>query len=132
MTDRINFDMFSKNKSKKQTTNERDADEIKVTGAIITTDKKKGVKGKKTITQTDTWGEGEDIKALEGVSMEDKPKPNISNKGRFTNTKNKNINWNKKLDSIPEKKTTNKMGTWDTEVKPKNTWDNAPKKKGII
>lgn len=128
MAEKISFDMFSKNKKNTQTQNERDADEIKVTGAIITTDKKLGTKTKKNVTQTDTWGEGADIKALEGATMEDKPMPKTGKSGRFTNSKNKRINWNSKLEtSKPATKPPTQIGTWGEETKPKNQW-NTPAK----
>jgi hypothetical protein len=123
MEDRISFDIFNKNKKKTQETNDRDADEIKVTGAIVTTNKGMRVKTKKNVTQTDTWGEGADIKALEGASMEDMPAPKKTSGGKFTNSKKRNINWNSKLDTVPEKpKAPSKVGTWGTETKTKSQW----------
>jgi len=120
--------MFDKSKKKKQTTNERDADEIKVTGAIITTDKNVSKKGKKTITQTDIWGEGSEIKALEGATMEDRPNPTKPT-GKFTNSKNKRTNWNTPLAKPTEKpKTTAPVGTWDN--KRKSSWNDKAKPKG--
>ena len=128
MTDRIVFDMFDKSKNKKQTTNDRDADEIKVTGAIITTDKNVSKKGKKTITQTDIWGEGSEMKALEGATMEDRPNPTKPT-GKFTNSKTKRTNWNTPLTKPTEKpKTKAPVGTWDNQRK--SSWNDQAKPKG--
>jgi hypothetical protein len=129
MADRIVFDMFDKSKNKKQTTNERDADEIKVTGAIITTDKNVSKKGKKTIKQTDIWGEGSEIKALEGATMEDKPLP-AKTSGKFTNSKKVRTNWNAPLKQATEtKKAPAKVGTWGDKPR-KSSWNDQPKPKG--
>lgn len=128
MTDRIVFDIFNKDKNQKQKNNERDADEIKISGAIITTDKKMGTKGKKTVTQTDIWDEGAEIKILEGATMEDMPAHKKST-GKFINTKKKNINWNKSLKPISEEnkpKVPSKVGTWGTQPK-KSSWNDPPK-----
>ena len=127
MTDRIVFDIFNKDKNQKKKNNERDADEIKISGAIITTDKKIGTKGKKTITQTDIWNEGAEIKALEGATMEDMPAHKKST-GKFINTKKKNVNWNKPLNTIKEgqSKPATKIGTWGAEPR-KSSWNEKPK-----
>ena len=124
------FDIFDKGNGKKKTQNERDADEIKVTGAIITTDKKVGTKGKKTVTQTDVWSEGAEIKALVGATMEDKPRPK-KGKGKFTNSKIRNTDWNKPLNAPAEKPKPKPVGTWGDEKKTRvGTWGSSAPKKG--
>lgn len=130
MKGKIVFDIFDKDKNKKKTQNERDADEIKVTGAIITTDKKGGIKGKKTVTQTDVWSEGAEIKALEGATMEDRPRPKKTT-GKFTNSKAKRVNWNNPINLAQgEQPKPKPVGTWGDEKKTATTtgtWGNEKK-----
>jgi hypothetical protein len=130
MDNRITFDIFDKGKKKKQKTNERDADEIKVTGVTVTTDKNASKKGKKTVTQTDIWSEGAEIKALEGATMEDQPNPKKTS-GKFTNSKKKRTNWNTPLTPVQEtKKVPAKVGTWGTSKN--SSWKKETSSKGMF
>ena len=89
-----------------------------------------GTKGKKTVTQTDIWNEGAEIKALEGATMEDMPAHKKSS-GKFKNSKKRNVNWNKPLKTVEEGKAKppTKIGTWGAEPR-KSSWNEKPKMKG--